>query len=308
MIYTRGLDFLVKTQQPDGAWPSGYGHGISGICLTAFLANGEDPNYGPHSLVIRRALRGLIESQDPRTGYIPNSMYCHGFGMLALAESYGAVDESQLWPNDADAARKRSIGQALELAVRCAVTSQKRNQAGGWRYSPQDTNADTSVSGAVLVGLLAARNAGIEVPDECIDRALEYYRSSTGDNGVVAYTGGMGGMGESMNRSSIATLVYAIGKRKDWKEYQATLGYIAGKLEHQESGYPYYFRYYMSQALFQGDFDAWTKWKRENTRILKTMQQDDGSFLGGHGGPQYATAMALLSLALDYRFLPIYER
>jgi hypothetical protein len=188
------------------------------------------------------------------------------------------------------------------------VTAQKNNQAGGWRYSPRDSNADTSVSGAVLVGLLAARNAGVEVPDDCIDRALDYYRNSTADNGVVAYSGGMGGMGQSMNRSSIATLVYAIGKRKDWPEYDATLGYITGNLEHQESGYPYYFRYYMSQALFQGDFEAWTKWKRENTRALKSMQLDDGSFPGGHGGPQYATAMALLSLALDYRFLPIYER
>lgn len=308
MIYDRGLNYLAKTQQESGAWPSGYGQGITGICLLAFLANGEDPNFGPHSLVIRRGLRGIIESQDANTGYIPNSMYCHGFGMLALAETYGAVDETQLWPDDYPVNRKRSIGEALELAVRTAVTAQKNNQAGGWRYSPRDSSADTSVSGAVLVGLLAARNAGIEVPDQCIDRALDYYRNSTGDNGTVAYSGGMGGMGESMNRSSIATLVYSIGKRKDWKEYEATLGYISSRLEHQESGYPFYFRYYMSQALFQGDFEAWTKWKQENIRALKAQQMDDGSFQGGHGGPQYATAMALLSLALDYRFLPIYER
>ena len=111
-----------------------------------------------------------------------------------------------------------------------------------------------------------------------------------------------------MNRSSIATLVYSVGKRRTWSEYEATLDYISSRLEHQETGYPFYFRYYMSQALFQGNFEAWTKWKRENTRILKQAQQDDGSLQGGHGGPQYSTAMALLSLAVDYRFLPIYER
>lgn len=308
MMYERGLNYLAKSQQEDGSWPSGYGQGIGGICMLAFLANGEDPNFGTHSVVIRRALRGIIGSQNASTGYIPSSMYCHGFGMLALAEAYGSVDESQLWPESNNKAGKRSIGEALELAVRAAVTAQKNNQVGGWRYSPQDTSADTSVSGAVLVGLLAARNAGVEVPDQCIDRALEYYRSVTSDNGTVAYSGGMGGMGQSMNRSSIATLVYSIGKRKSWKEYDATLTHITGRLEHQESSYPFYFRYYMSQALFQGDFDAWTKWKRENTRVLKEMQLDDGSFQGGQGGPQYSTAMALLSLALDYRFLPIYER
>ncbi len=308
LMYERGLNYLAKTQQENGAWPSGYGQGIGGICMLAFLANGEDPNFGAHSLVIRRALRGIIESQNPNTGYIPSSMYCHGFGMLALAESYGAVDETQLWPAGEKSSRRRSIGKALELAVRAAVTAQKNNQLGGWRYSPRDNGADTSVSGAVLVGLLAARNAGIEVPDKSIDRALEYYKNSTSENGIVAYSGGMGGMGQSMNRSSIATLVYSIGKRKKWSEYEATLNYISSRLEHQESGYPFYFRYYMSQALFQGDFNAWTRWKRENTRILKEIQQDDGSFQGGHGGPQYSTAMALLSLALDYRFLPIYER
>ena len=124
---------------------------------------------------------------------------------------------------------------------------------------------------------------------------------------IIAYSGGVGGSGESMNRSSIATLVYAIGKKKDWDEYSATLKHITSRLDHQESSYPFYFRYYMSQALFQGDFDAWTKWKRENTLILRELQQDDGSFPSGHG-QAYGTAMSLLSLALDYRFLPIYER
>ncbi len=307
-IYDRGLNYLVQTQDPDGNWSSGYGQGITGICLLAFLAAGEDPNFGQYSLVVRRAIRGIISSQDPSTGYLPPSMYCHGFGMLALAEAYGVVDESQLWTGENPRTRQRSIGQALELAVRAAVTAQKNNSAGGWRYSPQDNNADTSVSGAVLVGLLAARNAGVEVPDDCIDRALDYYRGSTSENGFVAYSGGLGGMGESMNRSSIATLVFAAGKRKQWSEYEATLRYISGNLEHQEMGYPFYFRYYMSQALFQGDFEAWTKWKQENIRFLQQTQAPDGSFSGGQGGPAYSTAMALLSLALDYRFLPIYER
>ena len=308
MMYERGLNYLAQQQLTNGTWSSGYGQGITGICLLAFLADGEDPNFGRHNLVVRRAVRGLIASQDPNTGYLPPSMYCHGFGMLALAEAYGAVDESQLWVDEEPEVRQRSIGQALELAVRTAVTAQQHNPMGGWRYSPRDTNADTSVSGAVLVGLLAARNAGIEVPDQCIDRALEYYRSSTAENGTVAYSGGLGGMGESMNRSSIATLVYAIGKRKQWTEYEATLSYISSRLEHRETGYPFYFRYYMSQALFQGNFEAWMKWKRENIHVMKQIQLDNGSFEGGHGGPEYSTAMALLSLALDYRFLPIYER
>jgi hypothetical protein len=160
------------------------------------------------------------------------------------------------------------------------------------------------VTGAVLLGLLAARNAGMDVSDEVIDAALEYMRRSTGPNGHVAYSGGFGGMGESMNRSAIATLVSAVSKNKDTDEFKATLKHIASRLEHRENSYKEYFRYYMAQALFQGDYESWQKWNASLARQLSDTQQEDGSF----SNQPYATGMALLALALNYRFLPIYER
>ena len=145
------------------------------------------------------------------------------------------------------------------------------------------------------------------MPDEVVDKALGYFKQSTGPTGMVAYTGGLGGMGESMNRSAIGSLVYSVGKKKDWQEYGNTLKHITDRLEHSEGGYPHYFRYYMAQALFQGDFDAWQTWNRETIRLLGQTQQEDGSFPGSHG-TAYGTAMSLLALALNYRLLPIYER
>ena len=38
------------------------------------------------------------------------------------------------------------------------------------------------------MGLLAARNAGMEVSDEVLDAGLEYMRRSTGQDGSVAYS------------------------------------------------------------------------------------------------------------------------
>ena len=137
--------------------------------------------------------------------------------------------------------------------------------------------------------------------------ALQYYKSSTSDSGMVAYSGGVGGFGTSMNRSAVATLVYAVGKKKHWTEFEATLNHLTSRLEHDEGSYPFYFRYYMSQALFQGDFESWKKWNRENIAWVRSRQQDNGSVPGNHGAA-YGTSMALLSLALNYRFLPIYER
>ena len=302
-IYERGLAWLAAAQSPEGDWKGGQdGCGVDGICLMAFLAGGEDPNFGKYAAVIRRGIRAIIKRQDEKTGYLPNSMYHHGFGMLALSEAYGAVDETLLWEG---AKPVRSIAETLRLAIGCSATSQKKNRWGGWRYSPDATDADTSVTGAVLMGLLAARNAGMSVPDEVVNAAMDYMRRSTGKEGSVAYSGGFGGMGGSMNLTAISTLVGAVTKTKETDQYKASLKRLQDNLEHRDSGnYPEYFRYYMAQALFQGDYESWQKWNAAKVRELHELQQEDGSFRGG----AYSTGMSLLGLALNYRFLPIYER
>ncbi|QDT46114.1 prenyltransferase/squalene oxidase repeat-containing protein [Symmachiella dynata] len=305
-MYDRGLQYLATTQAADGSWSDGQtGPGVTGLGLMVFLASGEDPNYGKYSSNIRRCLRSIISEQNAGTGFFGNSMYHHGFAMLGLAEAYGAVDERNLWPvgkkNNA-----RSIGEALELAVRAAITSQKKNPLNAWRYSPDSNDADTSVSGSVMVGLLAARNAGIEVPDTAIDKAVAYFASMTSGSGEVGYSG-LGGFGESLARSSIATLVYAVAHRKDLDKYKATVKYLTDRVESEAGSWPEYARYYQAQALFQGDVEAWEKWNKILIRRLKTVQQADGSFQGQFGA-SLSTSMNLLALALNYRFLPIYER
>ena len=146
----------------------------------AFMASGEDPDYGPYATHIRKALRNMITNQNPKTGYMTGyghgSMYHHGFAMLALSEAYGAVNEELLWKgSETPANRRRTIGEALELAVRCALTAQEKNPWGAWRYSPGSQDADTTVAGTVLMGILGARNAGIEVPNEAINKALTFF-------------------------------------------------------------------------------------------------------------------------------------
>ena len=56
-IYERGLAWLATAQADDGSWKgSNEGCGVDGICLMAFLASGEDPNYGRYAATIRRAI------------------------------------------------------------------------------------------------------------------------------------------------------------------------------------------------------------------------------------------------------------
>lgn len=328
-IYDAGLKYLAASQSEDGTWSVGeprpemkeglenvarvegswaaagkQGPGVTALALLAFLASGEDPNFGIYSHQVRMALRSLISNQDEKTGYIGPSMYHHGFAMLALAEAYGAVDDRALWQNEN---ARRSIGEALELAVRCSVTSQKSNPTNAWRYAPDSRDADASVSGSVIIGLLAARNAGVEVPDESIDKAINYLRSMSDRSGDIFYLGIGNRLSTSIARVSIAALTFAVARRKDLTDYKATLNYLKERLDEPPGPFGEYTFYYQSQALFQGDIESWKKWNTALIRQLKEAQQQDGSIQGRFNLP-ISTSLSLLSLALNYGFLPVYER
>ena len=310
-MYDRGLQYLAKTQSENGDWPGGGGEngpGTTGMAMMVFLACGEDPNFGPYSNHIRKAVRNMIRGQDAGTGIMGPE---HVSPRVRDAGPGRGV-----WRGRRAQSLDGRKGPALDRAgaraggARRPSRRRRRTRSGAWRYSPDARDADTSVSGAVFVGLLAARNAGIEVPDESIDKAIAFYAQMTSASGEVAYAGGMGGFGESLARSSIATLVFSVARRKDLKQYKATLEYLRQRADQPGSGqqgWVEYARYYEAQALFQGDVAAWEKWNRLLVRQLKQAQQADGSFRGQLGS-SVGTSLSLLALAVNFRFLPIYER
>ena len=114
-------------------------------------------------------------------------------------------------------------------------------------------------------------------------------------------------MSTSTARVSIAALAYAVARRKDLAEYKATLGYLKQRIGEPSGPFGEYTLYYEAQALFQGDLDSWEKWNKILVRQLREAQQPDGS-IRGRFNPAISTSLSLLSLAVNYRFLPIYER
>ena len=294
-MYTRGLRYLSNSQTAEGCWAggnSGSRPGVVGLCTLAFLAHGEDPNHGPYAQKIRKAIGYLIKKQkENERGYMGPQMYDHGFATLALAECYGMVDDPRIAP-------------ALKKAVALILKAQETNPKKGWRYDPSTRTADTTVSGCQIVALLAARNAGIPVPDKAIAQGLAYMKSCRGSNGAYGYTSKGGGR---LTLTAIGSLCYSIAKKKDEAGYAKSTEYLKQHIKSSDSTYPYYFRYYMSQALFQADEALWDQWNKDNIRLLSVTQLGDGSWAGNHGNP-FSTAGSLLSLALNYRFLPIYEK
>ncbi len=293
-IYQRGLDYFAKTQNESGSWDDGVGSnpGVVGLIIAAFLAHGEDPNHGPYAKNIHSGVRFILSQQKESNGYIGDSMYNHAFATKALAESYGVVDDPKIAP-------------ALKKAVELILSAQKRNKRGGWRYEPDETSqADTTLSGGQMVALFAARNAGLAVPDEAIKRGINYLLTNYDGNGSYGYVSKSGG---TPTRTAIGMLCRSLAKERDAKIDEASLTFLKKNLDYRERDYPYYYEYYMSQALFHADEATWKEWNVRNIRYLATIQSADGSFPGSLG-TSFNTAGALLSLALNYRYLPIYEK
>ena len=291
-LYVRGLQFLQKNQAPEGYWSDPqYGRepAVVGLAVVSMLAHGDDPNSGPYSQSIKRGLSFILTQMNKSTGYIGRSMYNHGFATLALAESYGAVSDSRLGP-------------ALELAVKLIVTSQSKNPLGAWRYSPESTDADTTVSGAQMVALFAARNAGIGVPEEAIQKGIKFFLQCQTPEGGFGYTSNNGPNGA---RAAIGCLVLALAREKNSAAFKSAFKYL--QAAPNQNYYQQYFQYYASQAFFHGSPEGWQAWNRKNIEVLGGSQEADGSW-GGQFGPAFSTAASLLSMALNYRYLPIYER
>ena len=305
-MYKVGLDYLAKSQNENGSWTdNNYGSeaGVVGLATLALLARGDDPEFGPYRVTVKRSINYILSRQDKNTGYIGTSMYNHGFATLALAEAYGITNDLRLGP-------------ALQKATDLIVGSQKGNTKGGWRYGPESKDADTTVSGAQLVALLAARNAGLFTRDhkEAIKKGKAFLLSCQAPNGGFGYTSKSG---PNQPRSAIGCLVLALAKDipsdikkpsiTDSEAYKRSVQYLVDNSGHAGQGHKFYSLYYTSQAIFRADPSLWRIWNSKNAKRLRAGQGEDGSWSGNYG-KAFSTSAALLSLALNYRYLPIYER
>jgi len=293
LIYERGLEFLARTQNDTGSWNDSVGAepGVVGLCVAAFLAHGEDPNHGPYAKNIRQGIDFILSQQNEKNGYIGSSMYNHAFATKALAEAYGVLDHPK-------------IATALKQAVDLILSAQKKNRFGAWRYTPDSRDADTTVTGCQLVTLFAARNAGLLVPDDAIKKGLAYLTSCRGSDGSYGYTSSSGG---KPTLTAVGSLCLSLAKERESKGYQASLAFLKKNIDYRDQYYPFYYEYYMSQALFHSDEATWKEWNARTIRYFSTIQSPDGSFPGNQG-TSFNTAAALLSLALNFRYLPIYEK
>ncbi|MCB9878656.1 MAG: terpene cyclase/mutase family protein [Planctomycetes bacterium] len=330
----RGLTWLREHQLDSGAWVGFVGHkmqddyeilatgllpeqqrkkgeghlGVTALCGMAFLAGGHLPDRGEHGDAVRLA-QDFVLTHSLENGMLTAAgtrMYSHAFATLFLAEVHGmaADDRTKL---------------ALERAVNLIVDSQ--NQVGGWRYNPFDRNTDLSVTVCQLQALRAARNIGIRVPNDTIERAMAYVDKSRVSSGA--------------GRGLYYYKIYGNGAYQKSREYAinaAAMTALASAGVHDddladpvltflERSYPdiadyysthfyfWYGNYYAAQAFYQYGGPRLAGFYQRLAEDLLRGQCADGRWRNDTGpGDEMATAVACILLQMPRQYLPIFQR
>lgn len=298
-----GLDFLVSQLNDDGSFQSadqGKWVGVCSLAGLAMLSRGVRSGVGKAGLALRK-IGQYVLSQVQSSGFISHSqnrshgpMYDHGFGTLFLAELLGTDNELQ-------------IRSKLTDAVRLIRDTQ--NNQGGWRYNPAPNDADLSVTVSQMMALRAARNAGLGVPKQTIDQAVDYVRRSQNPDGGYMYQLRGGESRFPLTAAAIVALFNAgiyQGSELD-SAFKYLLSHASANNSLERNNFFFYAHYYSAQAFWLRGGQQWETWYKSLKRSLLTMRNARGGWFD-YNSSEYGTAMACLILNMPRTVLPIFQR
>lgn len=312
----RGLRWLAAHQQRDGSWNFNHHLGAcAGRCrnpgthasttaatalvLLAFLGHGETHCEGDFSEIVRAGLyyllnRGIETPQglDLQEG----TMYAQGLAAMALCEAYALTQD-------------RSLQQPAQRALDFIVYAQDK-QGGGWRYAP-GMPGDTTVTGWQLMALRSGQMAYLAVPEECLAAAARFLDS------VQEHYGAYYGYQTPGNGATTTAIGLLCRMYQGWQRQNESLATGVARLAAEgPSADNMYYNYYATQVLHHWGGKPWDVWNQSLRERLIAEQAREGHesgswhYSGGRaaaGGRLYNTAMAVMTLEVYYRHLPLYR-
>jgi hypothetical protein len=311
----RGLENLQALQdKTDGGWRDRHGRSnpaVTGLAVMAFLSAGHLPGEGRYGATVEKGIRWVLRKQQAN-GLLAmdghQEMYQHGIATLMLAEAAGMTGDEL----------GKDIRKGLAKAVAIILKAQrtKGSDRGGWRYRVAHVEGtDISVTGWQVMALRAAKNLGCDVPADAIERAVEYIkRCQENRSGGFRYRPD-GALTIACTGTSILALEICGKEHHHCHEALRGGAYLLRDTNLPNARQPWFFYsiYYGSQAAFQLGGNYWAVYQPKLHDVLLRMQNASGFWDGNssdaqQGGRAYCTAMAILSLTVEYRFLPIYQR
>ena len=305
----RALNWFTAHQEPGGNW-SASKHGgkcsddattsLAVLCYFGWGAKHTEP--GRHQRPLAKAVAWMLKNQPKNGDWTRgsghgNGMYTHGIVTTALCEAYGLTKDPALL----EPARK---------AVAVILRAQNK-QHGGWRYTSQPSDGDTSVVGWQVMALKSARLAGIEVPEEPFTLARKWLdRVGGGTHGGL-----YGYASKSPTPAMVAEGLFSqqlMGLPPSLPRMKESAAYVS----RHPPDTNFYACYYSCLAMYQHQGEPWRKWNPAMQKLLLGRQVKQGQHAGSwppnttygsHGGRVFTTALATLSLEVYYRYLPMYQ-
>ena len=305
----KALDWLTRNQAQDGSWEVGRfggrrghrtaGTGLALLCYLGWGAKHNEP--GPYQETVLRGLQFLLDSlgDDGRLWrHGDRGMYDQGIASIALAEAYGVSQDPIL---------KEPVERALFFILRSS------RRGSEWRYNPGDPG-DTSVYGWQVMALKSGLMAGADLPEGVLEKAGRWLDNVGGGKhgGIYGYTSkgyhGPGMVAEGMFCQQLLGI-----PRTDPRMLESA-AHLAERLPRRQSVDFYYF-YYGCLALYQHQGPIWKAWNERMRGLLLSLQTQDGEQSGSWKargarpqdyGRLVSTTMAVLSLEVYYRYLPLY--
>jgi len=324
----RALDHLAGKQEEDGSWP-GYEQAGAGLAIQAFL--GGKCIQKDYTAKLQAGLDYLRSQFTPASGFADNpaaaakeggtfgttNMYQQAIATLGVIEALVDLDDRSLEP----------IAEgAVQLILRAQNTDHKLEVLGGpipadsphygsWRYEPDYTDGDMSISAWQILTLRAAVNAGFAVPEEVFTAAAKYVSSMAGADGSFCYDV-VQDIGDSCCRAGMGALALQLtGFAKDPLVARA-IRYMQASgpvwnLEYPGEGYPFYYWYYGTRAMYLAGGEDWRVWKDYMCRFLIDHQNGNGGWDGAQAEDKeslesYRTALGALMLEFCCGQVPIY--
>jgi hypothetical protein len=325
-----GLRWLATQQQLNGSWPGkGQGEyseraGQGDMVGTAFgvwpfLARGEthkgSQDINTYTKVVENGLKFLLARQKPngdlRDPTAPGSgMYIHGLLSIVLCEAFGFT---------ADPTLRGPCQRAIDFIVKA-----QDPVGGGWRYEPQESG-DISVTSWQLMALKSGQLAGLIVPRETLDKASRFLKQCAAPNddgyGYLAFVdrGELGGAPRLTRTTALGLLCRQfLQSNDDIRSARMIKGVdrlLAVPPAPQLKDLYYY--YYATQVVFNVGGEPWKQWNPKMRDLLVTTQDKSSSLnlrgswdpagdnFCGAGGRAMSTSLALLTLEIYYRHLPL---
>ncbi len=305
----RGLAYLSKLQKPDGSITDGpHPVAMTGLSLLAYLSAGHTQDAGKQGLAVRSAVDFLLKvvPKDGYAGAVDGSrMYGHGIVTLALAEAYGV--ETDLKRREL---MRETLARMIDVILKAQSVQKDDASQGGWRYEPGSNDSDLSLSGWCALALRASQNVGMNVAKDPIDRAVGYVaRCYKPDEAAFSY---QPGQAASIAMTSVAILNLYLLDAANRDEVKRATEWLAKQQVNAETRFFHYTIYYSTQAAFQAGGEIEEQIWKSTKKNLLSRQQEDGGFSQSpdaqEPGRAFATAISVMTLAIPFETLPIYQK